>query len=142
MDLRGELSSAGAAILQIDEEGIVTRAMLISLPTSFKQDAAVAEQVAAVMAVMHSAPGVTIWTDCEAVLANASDPSKADHYATPAAGLWRQTDQAQQKVWGKVEAHRTFKKAIQAGQLQQCRGTPSLTLWPSLQPCIKGQPRS
>ena len=123
-----ELACAGAAILQLDQQGVITRAILITLPISVQQDAAVAVQVAAVMAVLHSEPGVNIWTDCEAVLANALDPAKAQHYRTRAADIWRRATGAQFRSWGKVEAHRSFRVAIIAGQFQLCRGNTGVDL--------------
>ena len=102
-----EVAIAGAGIVQIDEEGEVTNAAYICVPSFLPQDAATAEQLAATAALWLAENFMEFVTDCAAVLSASIRREEAAGPKHPAGGLWMLVVQKYGK-FVKTKAHRTY----------------------------------
>ena len=84
-----EVAIAGAGIVQIDENGEVTNAAYICVPSFLPQDAATAEQLAATAALWLAENFMGFVTGCAAVLSASIRREEAAGPKHPAGGLWR-----------------------------------------------------
>ena len=61
------ISTAGAAAVQVDEDGHVVAAIWVSIPVDLPQNAAVGEHLAILLASVHARDPCVVVTDCQGV---------------------------------------------------------------------------
>ena len=126
---RLRVATAGAAAVQLTEDGGVRHSIKYSLPDYLDQSAVVAEIVAALIA-LRKAPGpqVKLVADCAAVVGGLRDLQRNMLYNKMHAGLWRQVWEVTRDkavIVEKTKAHRARSAALASGDLENFDGNES-----------------
>ena len=119
----GLAARAGYSAVQVDERGVLIRALLAPVPVGCPQTAAFAEHLAAKQIAGHALAPVCIAADCASVIKSMTyGPGYATDYKRPMGGVWRQVQ------WGnigeaiKVRAHASRKEAEEEQWLRHWMG--------------------
>ena len=96
-------ASAGSAAVQIDEEGVISRAAIAAVPGGFPQTAAAGEHLAALLVDQAVGEPAHLVGDCSSMIRSASHLLWARMPQRPWAGIWKQV-QHQHRA-SKVKAH-------------------------------------
>jgi ribonuclease HI len=118
----GRAACAGAAVVQLSDDGRLVYAIRYSLPVYLDQAAGVAEIVALMLAAQGTPSGlaVQVVTDCSAVYNGAKCLTSSCRYTKMQAGLWRQVRdcfRGKQIEVIKTKAHRKRWEAEKEGDL-------------------------
>jgi ribonuclease HI len=116
------LAIAGAALVQLDEQGETCKSLQVTLPQGLPQTAAFAEHVAANLAFTYTSGPFELITDCQSVVASASGGhDAATGWSKPMAGLWLRA-RFKDITATKVKAHLTLAQAELIGHGAHHRG--------------------
>ena len=117
-----ELAAGGAAALQLDGQGFVTRSVWAQLPSWVGTPSAVAAEhyAVAMVSCVEAGPWHHI-TDCQSVIQAAATRSTKDWHKTMFAGFWQAVDV--DASFSKVKAHQSKEAAKAKWQDQWWKGT-------------------